>query len=197
MCDVPVFYATNEGHTRVIAERIAQRLRTHGLESRAIAIISEEVSHLDWDRIRGACLAASIHLGKHQAEATAFARLNHERLSKAPSLFVSVSLAAASTNPADVQAAHTLAEGFPANAGWQPTRVASVAGRLAYTQYNWVVRWVMSRIAKKEGASTDTSRDHVYTNWPQVDDLADQLATAVLARGRVRQTEQFSLRAAS
>jgi menaquinone-dependent protoporphyrinogen oxidase len=197
MCHVPVFYATSEGHTRAIAERIARRVREHGLDSRAIAIISEEASHLEWRRIRGACIAASIHVGKHQAEARAFARLNHARLSETASLFVSVSLSAASTNPAEVRAAQQLAERLPADAGWQPTRIASVAGRLAYTQYNWLVRLIMRRIAKKEGASTDTSRDHVYTNWQQVDEIADQLATAVLARGKVRDARGFSLRAAS
>jgi menaquinone-dependent protoporphyrinogen IX oxidase len=33
MCDVPIFYATSEGQTRRIAERIAQQVRKHGLDS--------------------------------------------------------------------------------------------------------------------------------------------------------------------
>jgi menaquinone-dependent protoporphyrinogen IX oxidase len=39
MCEVPVFYATSEGQTRRIAERLADQIRRHGLDSRAVAII--------------------------------------------------------------------------------------------------------------------------------------------------------------
>jgi menaquinone-dependent protoporphyrinogen oxidase len=188
MCDVPVFYATSEGQTRRIAERMAEAIRKHGLDSRAVAIISEEASHIDWARVRGAALGASLHMQKHQAEAVAFARLHHSPLSAIPSLFFSVSLAAGSKRKDEVEAAQSLAERFLADTGWQPSGVACVAGRLAYSQYNWLVRLMMRRIARKEGGSVDTSRDHEYTDWLQVERLADDLV------GRVRDRE---LRAAS
>ena len=197
MCDVPVFYATSEGHTRLIAQRLADRLCRHGLASRAIAIVSDESAHFDVRRARGAAIAASVHAGRHQAEARAFARLHAATLSRLPSLFVSVSLAAASTNADEIQTAQRIADRFAADAGWQPTLVASVAGCLAYTRYNWFVRFFMRRIARKEGGSTDTTRDHVYTNWQHLDERADQLATAILARGKVRGAAEISLRAAS
>jgi menaquinone-dependent protoporphyrinogen oxidase len=43
-----------------------------------------------------------------------------------------------------------------------------VAGRLAYTQYGLLKRFVMRRIALKAGGPTDTSRDHEMTDWEQV-----------------------------
>ena len=196
MCEVPVFYATTEGQTRRIAERIAERIRTHGLDSRAIAIISEEASHVTWPQVRGVALGASLHLQKHQAEAVAFARVHKAALSTVPSLFFSVSLAANSQRRSEVDAAHTIAMRFAADTGWQPTRVASVAGRLAYTQYNWLVRRLMRRIALKEGGSGDTTRDHEYTDWVQVDRLADELAVEI--RGLPEPaTHVAALRAAS
>ena len=182
MCDVPIFYATSEGQTRRIAERIAQQVRKHGLDSRAIPIISDEAAHVEWARVRGAAIGASIHLGKHQAEAAAFARVHHDALSERPSLFVSVSMAAASSNPEEVDTVRTIAVKFTADTGWTPSRIATVAGRLAYTQYNWLVRLMMRRIARKEGGATDTSRDHEYTDWAQVERLADQLAYEVRRR---------------
>lgn len=197
MCDVPVFYATTEGHTRLIAERLADRLRKHGLDSRALAIVSEETSHFDWTRARGAVIAASLHAGRHQAEARAFARLNAATLSARPSLFVSVSLAAASSNPKEARRAQDLANRFTVDAGWELARVASVAGCLAYTKYGRFVRLFMRAIARKESGPLDTSRDHVYTDWRQVDEVADQLSTAVLARGNLRGAAKFSLPAAS
>ena len=99
-----------------------------------------------------------------------------------PSLFISVSLSAASRNPVEVRAAERLAAEFADATGWIPWRTAAIAGRLAYTQYNLLVRWMMRRIALKEGASGDTSRDHEYTNWADVVSLADRLAYQIRRR---------------
>ena len=182
MCEVPIFYATTEGQTRRIAERFASQLHEHGLDGRAIALASEEAREIDWRQVRGACLAASLHRQHHQPEAMAFATRYHGELSGVPSLFISVSLSAASKNVTEVQAAAKLAEAFTVETGWTPWKIATVAGRLAYTQYNWVVRWMMRRIALKEGASGDTSIDHEYTDWDEIARLADRLAYQVRHR---------------
>jgi menaquinone-dependent protoporphyrinogen oxidase len=197
MCEVPVFYATGEGQTRRIAERIAEQIRRHGLDSRAVPIISEEASQVDWTRVRGVAVGASLHMQRHQPEAVAFARAHHQALSALPSLFFSVSLAAASVRASELEAARRIAEQFPSDTGWTPSRVASVAGRLAYTHYNWLVRFFMRRIAVKEGGSADTTRDHEYTNWEQVERLADELAYEVRRREIFPRDGQASLRPAS
>ena len=57
MCEVPVFYATTEGQTRRIAERVVAALLEHGLDSRALAVDSAEASAIDWAHVRGACVA--------------------------------------------------------------------------------------------------------------------------------------------
>lgn len=182
MCEVPVFYATSEGQTRRIAERIAGQIRKHGLDSRTVPIGSADASQIDWAQVRGTAIGASLHLQRHQQEAVAFARAESQRLSAIPSLFFSVSLAAASTRASEVEAARRLAQQFATDTGWRPFRVATVAGRLAYTQYNWFVRLLMRRIAVKEGGSSDTTRDHEYTDWKQVEELADHLAYEIRRR---------------
>jgi menaquinone-dependent protoporphyrinogen oxidase len=179
MCEVPIFYATTEGQTKLIAIRIAGRIREHGFDARAIAIDSPECRELDWSRVRGVGLGASVHMQKHQGKAVAFARARAKELTAHPSVFFSVSLAAASKNPEEVAAARGLAERFVAAATWEPRYIASLAGRLAYTQYNWLVRLLMRRIAIKEGGSPDTSCDHEYTDWVQVRDLADALVDEI------------------
>ena len=189
MCDVPVLYATSEGQTRRIAERIAQRLSADGVTAQAIPIDSNEAEGIDWDHIRGVCVGASLHAGRHQARAVAFARRYKQQLLAHPSLFFSVSLAAASKNPSEVAEARRIAEGFAAMTGWQPQRIACIAGRLAYTQYGWLTRWFMRRIALKEGESGDTGRDYEYTDWNQVVALADDLIHAI------RRTELTPIRA--
>ena len=182
MCEVPVLYATTEGQTGRIAVRLAHHLRERGLDAVAIAIGSPEASAIAWDRVQGVCLGASIHIQKHQSAALQFAKAHRAELSARPSLFYSVSLSAASKIPDERLAAERLAGDLPRKAGWEPSRIASVAGRLAYTRYGFITRWFMRRIARKEGASDDMTRDHEYTDWAQVAALADELADAIRAR---------------
>ena len=184
MMDVPVFYATTEGHTRRVAECLATVLREHGLDSRAIALTSPEADDVNLEATRAVILAASVHGGEHQPVARAFARRHAAVLSARPSIFVSVSLSIHSTRDGEVAKARRIAHAFPAGAGWTPITVACVAGRLAYTQYGFLKRWVMRRIARQNGGPTDTSRDYDYTDWDAVRALAQDLARRVLPARR-------------
>jgi menaquinone-dependent protoporphyrinogen oxidase len=183
-CDVPVFFATTEGQTRRIAERLASVLSGHGFSSRAVDLDSGDADAIDWARVRGAIVGASIHVGKHQSVARAFARTHAAELTRVPSAFFSVSLSANSSNPDERAAARRLADGFPESCGWHAAIVESLAGRLAYTRYGFLKRQLMKRIARKEGAPTDTSRDYEFTNWEKVDRLADALVGLIREHAR-------------
>jgi menaquinone-dependent protoporphyrinogen oxidase len=185
ICEVPVFFATGEGQTRRIARRICTVLRDLGLESCAIDVTGSFAADIDWTRVRGALVGASIHAGKHQKTAERFVKAHAAALSDIPSAFFSVSLSAASKNVTEVEAAEHLAKAFPVACGWAPARIASIAGRLAYREYGFFIRWVMKRIAKKEGAPTDTSRDYELTNWEEVDALARDIARRIHTRAAV------------
>ena len=71
--------------------------------------------------------------------------------------------------------ARKIAAAFPEQLGWRAGQVVCVAGRLAYTQYGLLKRFVMRRIAVKAGGPADTSRDHEMTDWDQVRGLAAEL----------------------
>ena len=184
-CEVPVFFATSEGQTRRIAERLAAALHGHGIDSRAIDIAGADAALIDWTKVRGALVGASIHVGKHQKTADRFVRAHVSDLNAVPSAFFSVSLAAASKNEKEVDAAEALARAFPAARGWTPETIVSLAGRLAYREYSILIRWVMKRIATKEGGPTDTSRDHELTDWARVEQLAREMAQRIRAREAV------------
>ena len=178
-CAVPVFYATTEGQTRRIAERVAERLREQGLDSRTFDVDGDLARAIDWSQVRGAVVGASLHAGRYQAAAARFVTSHAERLNGVPAAFVGVSLAAASNDAAEVAAARALAEGFPPAHGWHAGQVFSVAGRLAYTRYNFIIKLVMKRIARKQGAPVDTTRDYEFTNWDRIDQLAVSFAESV------------------
>ena len=48
------------------------------------------------------------------------------------------------------------------------------AGAVLYTKYDFVTRMVMKKISASEGHSTDTSRDHEYTDWGEVAKFTDE-----------------------
>ena len=181
-CEVPVLFASTEGQTALIAIRLAAVLHEHGLDAEAIDVSTLDAETLDWSRVRGALVGASLHLGHHQKSAARFVDRHAAQLNTVPSAFFSVSLAAASKNPEEVVEAGRIARAFPAEHGWKPSLILSVAGRLAYREYNFLIRFVMKRIAKKEGGPTDTSRDHELTNWDEVDRLGHEMAAAIHAR---------------
>jgi len=113
-CAFPIFFATTEGQTRRIAERLAEELCQDHLESRAFAMAGRDAAALDWTRVRGAIVGASLHAGKHQKVADAFVRAHVAQLNHMPSAFFSVSLSAASKNRDEVNTAAHLARAFPA-----------------------------------------------------------------------------------
>lgn len=187
-----MFYATTEGQTRRIAEHLAETLRRQGRDSCAIDLGSPCAQMIDWSRVRGAIVGASVHAQWHQKEAHAFVKEHVALLRRVPSAFFSVSLSEASPDPDEQEAARRLAAAFPALNEWTPDLVVSIAGRLAYTKYGFLKRLLMKRIARKEDGPTDTSRDYEFTNWEKVNTLArtfgalvgEQPAKPVLVLGR-------------
>jgi menaquinone-dependent protoporphyrinogen oxidase len=179
MCEVPVFYATSEGQTRRVAEYVATKLREQGLSSKAIDITSPEARSLNWGCVSAAIVGASVHAGTHQRSAAAFIREFLDELNTRPSLFISVSLSISSKHQSEVNAARAIAQAFPMGLGWRPQRVVCVAGRLAYTQYGFLKRFIMRRIAAKQGGPTDTSRDYEMTDWETVRSIAEAVAAMI------------------
>jgi menaquinone-dependent protoporphyrinogen oxidase len=181
--NIAVFYATREGQTRKVAERIAADLRACGCEV-DLQNVRTLRSPLDWSRYGTACLAASVHAGRHEREMIRFVREHRSALERLDAVFVSVSLsqagaedsrAAADRRDASAADVKRMIEEFVSTTRWRPARSLAVAGALAYSRYNVLVRWLMKRIAQSQGAPTDTSRDYEFTNWLALDQFVDSM----------------------
>jgi menaquinone-dependent protoporphyrinogen oxidase len=185
---VAILYATREGQTRRIAEHVAATLRTRGFTVEVLEVGRDVSADFDLTRYAGAIVAASVHIGKHEREMVEFVKSHRAALERVPSAFLSVSLSEAGAEDASATAERreraaasvkTVVDGFLRQTGWSPTHVHPVAGALLYRQYGTIVRLVMRFIAKQAGATTDTSRDHEYTDWEALDRFADELASLV------------------
>ncbi|HET9303386.1 MAG TPA: flavodoxin domain-containing protein [Propionibacteriaceae bacterium] len=164
MAKILIAYGTTEGQTSRIADHIADVIRKHGVEAQALDLKgSKDVSPADYDAV---IVGGSIHMGKHQEDVADFVRTNRAALERLPSAFFSVSLAA----HGDMENAEAYVANFEQQTGWHPTKVGLFSGALLYREYGLLKRWMMKRIVRdKPGIlSTDTSRDHEYTDWEQV-----------------------------
>jgi menaquinone-dependent protoporphyrinogen oxidase len=168
-------YGTRYGQTARIASHISDLLA-----GRHFAVTmyrgSELPSTCDPAEYDGVMIGASMIIGHYQRSVRDFVAQHVRDLNRIPSAFFAVSGAAGSANVGERQEAQRRMDALFAKTGWHPALRISVAGAIAYTKYNLILRWMMRRISRKEGRSTDTSRDHEYTNWVQVEQFADRFA---------------------
>jgi menaquinone-dependent protoporphyrinogen oxidase len=173
MAKALIVYGTTEGQTAKVAHHIADVGRKHG-HSVDVVHASEILPAMNLDGYDAVLVGGSVHEGRYQRDVARFVEQRREWLALRRSAFFSVSLGAASRNPEEVAEVEHLVDSFTAEHGWKPDMTASFAGALKYTQYNWLKRALMKHISKKEGGSTDTSRDHEYTDWARVTQFAER-----------------------
>lgn len=167
-----ILFATIEGHTRKIVEHISASLQKAGHDVRMINATSER-SVPGADEFDASIVAAPVHVGSFPAPVRRLVKTNADTLMARPGAFVSVSLAAASSEEAEVAEISDYVEAFGNETGWWPVSVHHAAGALKYTEYDFFRRWMLKRIAGKEGGPTDTSKDYEFTDW----DALDQFVT--------------------
>jgi menaquinone-dependent protoporphyrinogen oxidase len=93
MTRVLVLYASTHGHTAKIARRVAEAVRSEGLESDLRE--ARAASDVSPDGYAGAIVGASIHGGHHQREVVDWAKRHAATLAGMPTAFFSVCLVAA------------------------------------------------------------------------------------------------------
>lgn len=163
---VLVLYGTSEGHTGTIATTIGSTLLDAGFDADVIEAGSIEPALGRYDAV---IVAASVHAGGFQEPLLRYVRAHAAELAAKPAAFVVVCLTVLLKHDALIAAElRRIVQRFAADTHWTPPLVKYVAGALRYTRYNFLKRAIMKRLAAKAGADTDTSRDHVYTDW---DDL--------------------------
>jgi menaquinone-dependent protoporphyrinogen oxidase len=180
---IAVFFATREGQTSKIANRIAEHLRTQGVDVDVVNVKKPTASP-NWPEYATAFVAASVHALHHEPEMIEFVRRHRDDLHRIGAVFVSVSMSEAGAEDVHASAARRersaadaqrMVDVFVKETGWKPERNLRVAGALLYTQYNFLVRFVMKRISRQNGGPTDTSRDYEFTDWPALDRFVDDV----------------------
>jgi menaquinone-dependent protoporphyrinogen oxidase len=162
-----VAYASHYGQTRAVAHRIAQRLRENGCAVDVVDGRSPIPSPVRYDAV---VLGSRVEMGRHASVVLAYIRHHRGELARMPTAFFSVSMAAAKRDAGDDPSGY-LMDTF-AELEWCPTESVAFAGALPYRRYDWLTRLVMRRVSRSAGHTTDTSRNHVYTDFAAVDAFA-------------------------
>ena len=168
MSRILLLYATVEGQTARIAERIAHTLREKGY---SVEMLPADTAEADPAAYDGVMVGASIHYGHHPAYLRTLIRRHGKALAARPCAFFSVSLSAGGPRPKPA-AAQRYIDKFLRRTGWQPQLVASFAGSVKYSLYGPIKRRVMIVFVGLGGGETDASRDYEYTDWDAVERFA-------------------------
>ena len=176
MSSVLLVYATREGQTEKVAERIAGYLRDRGDNARVLNAADAAIRQMTLEGFDQLVFGASMHAGGLEKEIVTFLNERQSEIERLPrSLFV-VLLSAATGDP--VRRAESLADArakIDDQLKVSFDDVEMIAGALKYSRYAWPMKWLMRRIARQEGGDTDTSRDYEYTDWKQVEAYAERL----------------------
>jgi menaquinone-dependent protoporphyrinogen oxidase len=173
MQNILIVYATTDGHTRKICDRMHERLRSTGSEVRLVDI-ADAGSH-DPARFARIVVGGSVRYGKHDARLLEFMRRHAALLQERHCSFFSVNLVARKPEKRTIEGNNYVRK-FLEALPFRPEQVEIIAGKLDYPRYGFIDRLMIRLIMKMTGGPTDPKAVVDYTDWDEVDRFADSLA---------------------
>lgn len=180
---VLVSFATTEGQTRKIAERISLQVRERGHEVNLYDTASltdvPEVAAFD-----AMIVAASVHEEHHQDSAINFTAAHLDQLICKPSAFISVSLSAAMPN-GRAEAQHYV-DRFIAATGWAAAKTLLLGGALRWSDCDYFQRQVLKHILLEGDVTPGEDVNYEFTDWMALQSFVDDfLASCVPSNAEI------------
>jgi menaquinone-dependent protoporphyrinogen oxidase len=169
------YYASRDGQSRRIAERIASRLAEAGIAASPTGLTSATPPLSELSKPGPLVLVAAVRYGKHLPEARQLLA-NYRRLSSPPPLvLLSVNLTARKAGKQSAEGSVYLRKVI-GKYQLKPVLAQAIAGRLDYPRYSWGDRQAIRFIMMLTGGPTDPTAQVEFTDWDQVDSLARRIA---------------------
>lgn len=170
-----LYYATRDGQTRRIAERIATRLREAGVAAELTDLAVQPPDSSDLAERGPFILIAAVRYGRHLRQAEHLLASYRALAAPPPLYLLSVNLTARkpgkTTAPGNTYLRRTI-EKYRLD----PKLAGAIAGRLDYPSYTWIDRQMIRLIMVMTRGPTDPSAQIEFTDWAQVDALARRIA---------------------
>jgi len=173
-----IVYATTDGQTRKISERIQQTLHDNGLETTLVDV--DKAAELDPASFDGVIAGASVRYGKHDPKMARFLDGNRDAIARIPNAFFSVNLIARKPEKRNLDGNKYLRK-FLDRLSFSPMHVEIIAGKLDYPSYRFIDRIMIRMIMKITDGPTDGTEVIEYTDWDQVDSFAARMAEAIVS----------------
>jgi menaquinone-dependent protoporphyrinogen oxidase len=160
--NILIAYGTIEGHSRKIAEWIADHVRINGNKSQVIdtSALQGKIDVANYDAVM---IVAPVHQRAHPEGVLDFIFAHRDSLNANPSAFISVSLSAAFD--AGQAEARSYVGRVLENTGWQPTATHLAAGALRYDEYDYFKEQIVRHVVLRGHSVEDVKGDHDFTNW--------------------------------
>ena len=168
--NVLVAFASTEGQTHKIAERVGVRARERGHD--VCLYDSASLYEIpDVDAFDAVLVAGSVHEGLHQDSIVNFTIAHRDQLNRKSSALISVSLSAATED------GRTEAQGyvdqFTDTTKWLPHKTLLLGGALRYSEYDYFERQVVKDIVRRHGATPNPDGNYEFTDWKALDSFVD------------------------
>lgn len=169
------YYATRDGQSRRIAERIAVCLRERGIAVTAQDLAMAAPDAAELERAPLLVLVAAIRYGRHLPEANRLLAVYRGLPMRPPLVFASVNLTARKPGK-DTPEGNSYLRKAIARYRLAPVLATAIAGRLDYSLYRSFDRQMIRFIMLLTGGPTDPGARVEYTDWRKVDELAKRIA---------------------
>lgn len=167
---VLIAYATTEGQTRKISEKVAYQVGELGHVAELVDVDSKR-HNINVDDFNAVIVAASVHQHEHQDAIEVFVVACRVALNARPTMFLSVSLSAA-FEEGRREAQDYIAK-FIAQTGWTPSISLPVAGALINEGYDYFQQQILEHVVLKNRMVDHPERDHEFTDWKALADAVE------------------------
>jgi menaquinone-dependent protoporphyrinogen oxidase len=169
-----VVYASREGQTRSVAERVAEELRAQAHDADAFdhraAEAEAAVAHAD-----AVVLAGSVHMGRIHDGLARFSERCAVPLSGRPSALIVVCLTASKHGPEAEATMQGYVAAFLRATTWKPDVVEFVAGALRPSRLGFLRRTLVTFLSRQEGRPVPPEGVE-FTDWEAVQRFARTLS---------------------
>jgi menaquinone-dependent protoporphyrinogen oxidase len=163
MASYVVVYASSEGQTRSVAERLADELRAADHDAHAVDYRAADI-HAALEAADAIVLAGSVHMGRMHRGLAGFASRCAPALSDRPSALVVVCLTASTPGPEAEAIMNGYVDAFLSSTTWKPDVVEFVAGALRPSRLGLLQRRLIAIVSPKEGVMVPPEGVE-FTDW--------------------------------
>lgn len=178
MAKALIIYATKQGQTQKIAQFMAERLAKLGFQVNLFN--SDLLPHAVLPEFPDfTIIGASVHMHDFPQNLKKWIKANSAYLARQPTYFFSVCLGVLQKDEKVQKDEARIVKKLFLETHWTPAQWTIFAGALPYSKYNWFLKRIMRRIAKKAGIRTNIKNDYEYTEWKKVESFTRNVVASL------------------